>query len=204
MKRIRVLVAGGSMVLAAVAGFAVARSTPPDRNMTPEEMQKMAEQMMALAQPGAEHEVLARMAGEWATHSTFSMMPDQPEQHAEGRSSSRMILGGRFLEVRTTGEFMGKPFEGLTLMGYDRRHDHYTLVGFDTMGTYFVTGAGNERPDGTLVLTGETHDPKLNHTEKYDFVFKQDEDDRFRWEVWFYFPDGTRHMVVSNKMKRVR
>lgn len=202
MKRSGWLAAAGvSTAFGIATGFAVALSTPPDKGMTPEDMQKMAEQMMALAQPSREHGVLARMAGEWKTVTTFTMMPGQPGQKAEGVSSSRMILGGRFLEVRNTGEFMGKPFEGLSIIGYDRRHEHYTVVGYDNFGTYYVAAEGVMQPDGSLLLSGSTHDPKLNHTETYDFVFRQPDDDTVVWEIWFHTPEG-RNRIVHVDMKR--
>lgn len=202
MKRSRILTAALATGLAFVGGIALARSTQPDRKISQEEMQKMAEQMMALAQPGAEHESLGRMAGEWVTRSTFTMMPGQPAQSADGASSSRMILGGRFLEVRNSGEFMGQPFEGLTIVGYDRRHDRYTVVAYDNMGTYYVAAEGVKQPDGSLLLSGTTHDPKLNHTEKYDFVFHQKDADHILWEIWFHQPDGSRQRLVSSEFTR--
>ncbi|HBS29331.1 MAG TPA: hypothetical protein DEB06_07740 [Phycisphaerales bacterium] len=202
MKSTRVAVLSVA-ALACAAGLALARSTPPEKKMTPEEVAKIAEQMMALAQPGPEHKVLERMAGEWKSRVTVSMMPGQPPDVSEGTSTTRMILGGRFLEIRNAGHLMGQPFEGLTILGFDRRSDLFTVVGYDTVGTYYVTGQGPARPDGTLVLSGTTHDPRHNHTEKYEFHYAQPDNDHLVWRILFDQGAGTMAEVVKVELTRV-
>ena len=70
-----------------------------------------------------------------------------------------MILGGRFLEMEASGELMGQPYESLTMFGFDRRNAVWTTVGFDTVGTYWVTGAGTRGEDGVIRMHGRDEEP---------------------------------------------
>jgi hypothetical protein len=72
---------------------------------------------------------------------------------------------------------MGTPVESVTLFGYDRRHEHYTMVGFDTMGTYYITAAGTyDEATRTLSLHGTDDDPVMGVVQDYtfDMVFHED------------------------------
>src|SRR5262249_52979692 len=81
------------------------------------EDQMMAE-MMKLATPGPYHEMLKKFAGSWKTETKMWMGPGEP-QVSEGTAEASMILGGRFLKQEAKGNFMGQPFEGFGLTGYD-------------------------------------------------------------------------------------
>jgi len=126
------------------------------------------QEVMALAQPGEEHELLAKTAGSWTMAIKMYMMPGAPAMEAVGQIEAEMALGGRFLIQRSLGTFMGEPFEGITILGFDRRHGVHTLVGYDTMGTYYITAQGTLQDDGTLVLAGHDDNPPLG-SQDYEF-----------------------------------
>ncbi len=87
-----------------------------------------------------------------------------------GTVESETILGGRFLvstTVITEGMFAG---ESVSIFGFDRRSEEYTLIGLDTIGTYWVTAQGPMGSDGKAVLSGEDFDPVFNGMQLYDFV----------------------------------
>ena len=138
---------------------------------------------MQLAQPGPEHAELAKLAGEWTMTITMQMAPGMPAQTQTVDASSRMILDDRFLEVTSTGELMGMPVETLTFLGFDRRLKQYTLLGMDTLGTYWVTAAGAMEENGMLRLQGEDDSP--DGKQIYTFEFEFINDDTFEQRTLF-------------------
>lgn len=140
------------------------------------------EEAMALAQPGEEHGFLAGLAGEWTALVMMYVEPGSDPIEMPAETSAEMILGGRFLRQRGTGTMMGEPIESLTFLGFDRRHGTYTLVGFDTGGTYYITAQGGFQEDGTLVLVGHDDNPPLG-TQDYEFRMRFSGDDEFHTEL---------------------
>jgi hypothetical protein len=114
---------------------------------------------MRLAQPGPEHAELAALAGDWVTKVSVLMAPGTPPMEQETTATAKMILSGRFLEHTSAGDFMGTPFESQSYLGFDRRREEYTLMGMDTLGTYWVTGAGVREEDGVIRMHGVDDDP---------------------------------------------
>ncbi|MBL8745931.1 MAG: DUF1579 family protein [Phycisphaerae bacterium] len=170
-----------------------------------ESKQGVSDPMMADMQPGPQHKLLEGLAGTWACVTRHWMDPAQPGARIEHEVRSSMILGGRFLRIETTGDFFGVPFESLTIMGYDRRHERYTIVGFDTLGTYFVTAEGSRDEESkSLRLKGTTHDPKTGATERYTFVYRDITPESYVSEVWFTTPDEREVKVVESTCTRTR
>ena len=62
---------------------------------------------------------------------------------SEGVMENRMILGGRFLRSRFSGEMMGQPFEGIGIEGYDNFKKKYVSVWFDSLSTSLFVMSGN-------------------------------------------------------------
>lgn len=131
---------------------------------------------IALGQPGPEHDELAKLAGEWEAAISLQAMPGTEPMESKASVSSRTILGGRFLEITTHGSFMGTDFESRTLLGFDRRHEQYTVIGLDTLGTYWVTGKGERGADGVIRMRGEDDDPMGKQVYVFEYeVLGQDE-----------------------------
>src|SRR6185436_20447428 len=108
----------------------------------------MMEAMMKAAMPGPAHKVLDSMVGTWDTNVTSWMMPGADPISGTGWSENKWVLGGRFVEQRFKGDFMGMPFEGIGYTGYDNVKKHYFGSWMDNMGTGMMTsvstgGSGN-------------------------------------------------------------
>ncbi len=196
-----------TLATTAIASCIAASSigAPPDGpgDMTPEEIAAFQQEMMAQAQPGPEHKTLERLAGEWDFSVKFHYPDEMTGMKYEGRAVNQMILGNRFLESKADGEMMGMPVGGLYILGFDRRHDHYTVTGFDSQGTYSVSAVGEYDEElGAIRLEGTTYNPKLDHTEVYYFLIRI-EDDRYTWEVWFQGSDGAYAKMVEIENTRV-
>jgi Protein of unknown function (DUF1579) len=115
--------------------------------------QMMAE-MMKNATPGPMHAALKNEEGTWnATVTSWAGGP-QPTQ-TTGTETRTMILGGRFLATKFTGTFMGQPYEGWGLTGYDNAKSQVNEIWADNMATNWMNLSGTMSADGkTLTCTG--------------------------------------------------
>jgi len=132
----------------------------------------MAE-MEKYAAPGPEHKVLGSMVGKWNTVSKAWMGPGEP-MVSEGTAEGELIMGGRFLVFRSHGTMMGKPFEGMELLGYDRMTKMYTAIWIDDMGTaIYPMGDGTyDEASKTLSLKAEWAMPGQEAKIPYRLVTK--------------------------------
>jgi len=134
---------------ALVAGSAIAGDPKMDPQMA--EMMKKAE---AAGTPGAAHKALEPLIGEWTAQVTCYSAPDAPAGVTQGTAKASWIMNGRFVQEEFTGEFMGKPFRGISLTGYDNMKQKYTTVWVDDMSTAMMKSEG-EAKDGGRTITFE-------------------------------------------------
>lgn len=161
-------------------------------------MDRMQAYQMELMQPGRAHELLARLGGSWKMTIRMWPAPGADPLESSGTSAHEMILGGRFLSLESTGEMFGQPIEARVMLGFDGRTDRYSYVGFDTMGTYFVTADGEyDAETKTLTLSGVNEHPKIGLTEEFDILFRLDSADAFRTQVIFRREGEPEHMMVE-------
>ena len=145
-------------------------------------------EVMALTQPGPEHEQLMAQAGSWEQVVTMNMppipgMPATPPMRQTIEVEQTAVLGGRFLMSESSGSMMGMPVEQLGFVGFDRRTSEYITVGLDTLGTYFVTGRGPMGEDGIVRMHGEDPDPSGKQV--YTFEVENISADEYRMRVLF-------------------
>ncbi|MFT5286380.1 MAG: hypothetical protein ACI8TQ_002548, partial [Planctomycetota bacterium] len=121
----------------------------------------MMEMMMKMGAPGPEHELLATMAGEWNAKSKMSMSPDAPATETDSTSSNKMILGGRYLQCDYQGLFMGQPYHGMGLIGFDNTTQQYQLIWIDNSGTTMTNPLAGTYDESTkqLTVSGSTDNP---------------------------------------------
>ncbi len=149
------------------------------------DQQAMMAQYMKLAEPGDEHELLATYVGEWKLSSKYWAKPGAEPINDTGSAVNEMILGGRFLKTKATSGSGMSRMESMSIMGFDQRYDEFTVVGFDTWGTYFVTAAGNRNESGAIIMSGEDADPVFGFKQVYDIVFRPVSKDEYITEVIF-------------------
>ena len=177
---------------AACASNSAVNEEPQAPAFTPE----MEAEMMALGQPGPEHKVLEHFAGEWDVTVRVWMAPDTPPVVSAAHTTSELVLGGRFLQSHTRGEMeiMGQTIssESIGMLGFDRRNEVFTTIGFDTTGTYYVAASGTLDDSGKKIsMAGSDHDSKLNFTQEYRFEVSLVEDDHYTVDVIFTSPAMT-------------
>ncbi len=110
--------------------------------------------------PGEVHKMIAQYDGEWNEEITMWMDPSAPPTKTTATSKNEMILGGRYQLSKITGNMMGMPFEGMSLIGYDNAKKTITSSWIDNFGTGIMTLEGTwDEPTKTITLKGKTVDP---------------------------------------------
>ena len=152
----RTLVAGvGLTLLLAVTAAAVAQEPQEYAAPTMEEM--MAAYMEAGA-PGEAHAMLGKWAGEW-TVEVKSYMPGMDEPMVTAATvSAESAMGGRWLIEKVKGDFMGQPFEGVSITGYNNSSGMYENAWYDNMATALVYSTG-EVEGNVMTMKGTFIDP---------------------------------------------
>jgi hypothetical protein len=71
----------------------------------------------------------------------------------------KSILGGRYILEKVNGQFMGKPFSGIGIFGFDNLAQTYVGAWADNLGTGIVRSEGTASDDGsTIYWMGEAPD----------------------------------------------
>jgi hypothetical protein len=168
------------------------------------------EQMEAyekLAQPGEHHKHLGNLAGKWKVTGKSWMAPGQPPTDMSGSMEASWILGGRYLQEVHKGSFMGKPFEGRSLDGYDNTTHEYFSTWVDNMGTGVMVFRGScDDPCKVLTETAEGPDPISGKVMKTKSVTTFVDPDTYRFEMYLVGigKDGQDAKMMEIVAKRAR
>jgi hypothetical protein len=204
--------AGGLVVASALQGRSAPAAEPvletvsfqqegqpeaqPEAQPSPEESM---EQMKELSRPVAEHDVLKWMEGDWDCQAKFYMQgPDQPPQASAGTSRHRLVLGGRYLVQHfQLDEFMGGPFEGMGIVGFDRATETYVNDWIDNWSTGIMSMKGDydgasKTMDwrGVFLMPGPAGPVEMpSH-----HVIKHPDENTMVMEFWHPGPDGAEQL----------
>ena len=66
------------------------------------------------------------------------MEPDKPPMESTGACDNTVLLEGRFLQQKCTGDMMGQPFTGIGVHGYDNATKKYVTTWIDSMGASLI------------------------------------------------------------------
>ncbi len=106
------------------------------------------------------HKMLATQNGTWDNEMTMWMEPGKPPSTSKSVSVNKMIIGGRYQQSTYTGQMMGEPFEGISILGYDNLKKKFVNSWVDNGGTGIMYMEGNYDPaTKTITLTGTMPDP---------------------------------------------
>jgi hypothetical protein len=135
---------------ALIASLAWADDKSDSQKLDPktEEMMKKAE---AACTPGPAHKALEPLVGDWNAEVKMWMAPDAPPTITKGTAKSTWMLKDRFVQQEFNGEFMGKPFHGISFTGYDNVRQKYRSVWIDDMSTTMVTSEGDADTGGKAI-----------------------------------------------------
>ena len=144
----------------AVAAATVAALSSP---MLAGEKGKKDDPLAGMTKPGPEHKLLASLEGTWSAEVKMWMDPTEPSKVVESKGTlkRKMIMDGRFLQEKFTGEFFGQKFEGMGIMGYDQNKKKYVMTWIDNFDTSIMMSEGTyDAGKKYLTFIGEEVSPK--------------------------------------------
>ena len=122
---------------------------------------------MAAGIPGPQHELLKNFEGNFEAAVQFWMQPGAEPMASEGKMQSRWILGNRFLAQHYASDFMGMPFEGRGMFGFNNVDGRFEGVWADTMSTGMMTEAGSyDAGSKTFTMIGRVTNPETKKVMK--------------------------------------
>lgn len=157
---IRCCLIGGCTLLAALLGMEnpahQGAQTPP---LPPGVTQEQFARMMEMMSTGAAHEQLKQFVGDWKAEARMWMSPDSEPELQQGMFHRQLVMDGRYVEGTYEAMWLGKPFKGRELLGYDNWAKKYTSIWFDNSATwpYFETGTC-DAAGRLFTLTSENRD----------------------------------------------
>jgi len=136
-----------------IASLALGNENSSSQKLDPK-MQEMMKKAEAACTPGPAHKALEPLVGDWNAEVKMWMAPDAPPTITKGTAKCTWTLKERFVQQEFNGEFMGKPFHGLSFTGYDNVRQKYRSVWIDDMSTTMVTSEGDADADGKVITLG--------------------------------------------------
>lgn len=193
----RKMVLFGAALLVVCASASQAEEPKKMQQPSAEEKAQM-EAMMKAATPGDMHKKLSAMVGTFEVKVTMWNMPGQPPTDSTGTAENTWVLGGRFVEQKFTGNFMGMPFDGIGYTGYDNIKKEYVATWIDNFGTQMMISNGNLGADGkTYSFTSSMSDPMSGKTMPVQEKVTVVDDDHHVMEMWGPAPDGKMYKMMA-------
>lgn len=189
MRVLRVAI-GVAVVLGLCAALASAQEGTGEMQMSAEQ-QAMMEAFAKAGTPGKEHEWLSGKAGKWNFAGKFWMDPAAPPTESTGTVERTAMLGGRVLAERVVSEFMGEPFEGHGMTGFDNVTGRFWSTWNDNHSTAVMISYGECDGAGNCTYEGEYADAVSGAMRKTRFVSHHEGSDREHHEAFETGPDGS-------------
>ena len=143
--------------------------------------------------PPDEMKLMAGMVGTWDVSMDLRMDPTSEYTNSKGEAQYRYILGGAAMEFTYKSTLMGRPFEGLGFVAFNRETGKWQSTWMDGMGAYISHYEGG-MVDGKVVLEGVDYmngEEFLTRTtqtpmgdDKFTWVMEHSTDGRQTWDVY--------------------
>jgi Protein of unknown function (DUF1579) len=148
--------------------------------------------------PGAEHKRLEYFVGDWNYISKFWSKPEATPLVTNGTATQTMMFDGRYQQTVQHGSFMGQPFEGFGILGYDNLNKVYVLFWIDSMSTGFweVRGAYDDASK-TYTFKGLWDDPSMKTKTKVKLIYKIIDDNKFLYETYMIDSKGAEFKTME-------
>ena len=173
-----------------------AADTAPAAATAAADQKAMMDAWMKVATPGEAHKWLDPMVGTWDAKITMWMAPGAPPQESTGTSENKWVLGGRFVEQRYDGTFMGQPFSGVGYTGYDNFKKKYIGSWMDNMGTMMMVSQG-DAAGKTLTMTSAMDDIMTGKSTTVKSEIKIVAPDHHVMEMWGPDPSGKQFKTME-------
>jgi hypothetical protein len=128
---------------AAANGSGKNDSTATNSEWKPVDSATAMKSWMEYATPGEMHKMLAKSDGTWTGETTMWMENGAKPMTSQSEATNKMMYGGRYQISNHKGNFMGMPFEGMSIVGYDNSKKKFVSTWIDNMGTGIMHGEGD-------------------------------------------------------------
>lgn len=121
-------------------------------------------QDMPLPKPTSHHLALQRSEGTWDVVVKVYGAPGKPPMASKGSEVNKLVPGGLWLTSEFKSDFMGMPFEGRGIFGYDTVKHQHVGTWIDSMVTGLALPVGTCKDDCrevTMTFDGPGMDGKL-------------------------------------------
>ena len=183
---------GGLVVAVALAtSIAGAADKQAEAPAMSAEEQAMMQKWHEFMTPGEPHKLLAAKAGSWVGKVTMWQTPDAPPETSPATSEQKLIMDGRYLEDHTQGSFMGMPFAGHGITGYDNMKKKFVSTWIDNMGTGIMMSEGTyDAATKTFTYMGEGPDVMTGKYKPMKGIEKMTGPDQWSMEMLNQTADG--------------
>lgn len=189
-----------ALALLLAAPLAAQETQAPE--MTPD-TQAMMQAFQKAGTPGAEHQRLASLAGNYDLTVKSWHSPGAEPATDTGTATRKMILGDRVMVEEVTAQMMGQPFSGQGLHGYDNVTGKYWAAWNDSMSTGLMISEGSCDADLSCTYTGTHHDPVSKQPQTTRMTSKWTDKITEVFEMHGPGPDGkeTKMMEITYKKR---
>ncbi len=150
----------------------------------------MMKAWMEYATPGENHKAMGNLVGTWDTTIKSYMDPAAPTEQ-KGTSTFEVAMDGRYLVEKAEGNFMGMPFHGMGIYGYDNGLKTYVSTWVDNMGTGIMHGKGESTDGGkTINWKSKAYDAMTKKEQDYRSTMHMMSADQYHFEMYGPGPDG--------------
>jgi hypothetical protein len=146
--------------------------------------------------PGPEHGILMEMVGRWNVDCTYFMGPGEP---MKTQATETIEAVGAFWTVSLfDAEFMGQPFQGRCVMGFDQKRGKWVGTWIDSMSSHLFVMEGDMDP-GTkaLEMHCEGPAPMTGELIPYRNVSSIREDGKRQFDMFMTLPDAGEVQMFS-------
>ncbi|MFY1048118.1 DUF1579 domain-containing protein [Chryseobacterium sp. GP-SGM7] len=115
---------------------------------------------MDYATPGEMQKMIAKADGNWSGETTMWMENGGKPMMSTSEATNKMMFDGRYQMSSHKGNFMGMPFEGMSILGYDNAKKKFVSSWIDNMGTGIMTMEGDwNASKKSIEFKGKMTDP---------------------------------------------
>jgi hypothetical protein len=184
-------------LLVCTSVLAVAQEKKPEMAM-PAEQKAQMDAWMKYMTPGEGHKLLDGMVGTFDAKVTMWTAPGAPASSSTGTSINAWVLGGRAVEQKFEGSFMGMPFTGVGYTGYDNAKKMYWGTWIDSMGTGVMTSSGNTADGGkSWKFAAVATDPMSGKDMTSEMRVMVADRDHHTMEMYGPGPDGKNYKMME-------
>ncbi len=148
------------------------------------DMQEIMEIYRKLGTPGEPHKLLANLEGSWITKGRSWSDPGSPPRESTGSVERKLILNGHYLQEEYSGDMMGMPFVGISLIGYNNHTKKYESTWCDSMSTGIFKFEGTASRDGKTITQECRIDDPVRGPAVWRTVTKIKDDNTTEFEMY--------------------